>query len=182
MRQPLSMPPQDPDVASWFSAHLQPHEPQLRAWLTSQFPHGQDIDDIVQEAFVRVLRAREVAEVRSPKAYLFVIARNLALMRVRRSKVAKEDSLAEIDWADISDEGADVPQAVARAQEIEMLTEAIQSLPTRCRQILTLRKIYGLSQKETAAELGIAEHTVEIQTALGLKKIGQFFRRFRAIS
>jgi RNA polymerase sigma factor (sigma-70 family) len=174
------MPPQDPEAARWFSAHVQPHEPQLRAWLTSQFSTAQDIDDIVQEAFVRVLRAWEAAELRSPKAYLFVIARNLALMRVRHAKVAKEESLAETDCSDILDEGADVPHAVARAQELEMLTEAIQSLPTRCRQILTLRKIYGLSQKETAAELGIAEHTVEIQTAIGLKKIGQFFRRYRA--
>lgn len=174
------MPPQDPEAARWFSAHVQPHEPQLRAWLTSQFSAAQDIDDIVQEASVRVLRAWEAAELRSPKAYLFVIARNLALMRVRRSKVAREESLAETDCLDIMDEGADVPHAVARAQELEMLTEAIQSLPTRCRQILTLRKIYGLSQKETAAELGIAEHTVEIQTAIGLKKIGQFFRKYRA--
>lgn len=173
------MPPQDPEVARWFLANLQPHESQLRAWLTSQFPGGQDVDDIVQEAFVRVLRAREDEEVRSPKAYLFVIARNLALMRVRHSKVAKEESLAETDCSGILDEDADVPHAVARAQELEMLTEAIQSLPTRCRQILTLRKIYGLSQKETAAELGIAEHTVEIQAAIGLKKIGQFFRRYR---
>jgi RNA polymerase sigma factor (sigma-70 family) len=173
------MPPQDPEVARWFSTNVQPHEPQLRAWLTSQFSAAQDIDDIVQEAFVRVLRARTEEEVRAPKAYLFVIARNLALMRVRHSKVAKEDSLTEIDCSGILDEDADVPHAVARAQELEMLTKAIQSLPTRCRQILTLRKIYGLSQKETAAELGIAEHTVEIQAAIGLKKIGHFFRRYR---
>lgn len=172
------MPPQDPEVARWFLTNLQPHESQLRAWLTSQFSAGQDVDDIVQEAFVRVLQAREAVDVRSPKAYLFVIARNLALMRVRHSKVAKEESLADIDCSGILDEGADVPHAVARAQELEMLTEAIQSLPTRCRQILTLRKIYGLSQKETAAELGIAEHTVEIQAGIGLKKIGRFFRRY----
>ncbi|HEU5080737.1 MAG TPA: sigma-70 family RNA polymerase sigma factor [Opitutaceae bacterium] len=173
------MPPQDLETTRWFLTHLQTHEPQLRAWLASQFPGGQDIDDIVQEAFIRVLRARTESEVRSPKAFLFVVARNLVLMRLRHNKVAREESLAEIDSASILDDEADVPEAVARAQEIEMLTEAIQSLPTRCRQILTLRKIYGLSQKETAAELGIVEHTVEIQTALGLKKIGQFFRKHR---
>lgn len=152
----------------------------LRAWLKSQFDSGCDIDDIVQESFVRVLEARLAREVRSPKAFLFVTARNLALMRARHCAVAKEDSLAEFDHSGIIDESIDVHHAVARSEELEMLTKAIQSLPDRCRQILTLRKIYGMSQKETAAELGIAEHTVEIQSVLALKKLNAFFRKHTA--
>ena len=70
-----------------------------------------------------------------------------------------------------------MPEAVALNQELELLTQAIQSLPARCRQILTLRKIYGLSQKEVAAQLGIAEHTVEAQGTIGLRKIADFFGR-----
>jgi len=149
----------------------------LRAWLTSQFRDDFDIDDIVQEAFLRVLKARAQGEVRSPKAFLFVTARNIALHHFRRRQlVPKMDSASEFDVADVLDENADVPHAVSRAQELEMLTQAIQALPTRCRQVLTLRRIYGMSQKEVAAELGIAVHTVEIQTALGLKKIGRYFK------
>lgn len=149
----------------------------LRAWLISQFREGCDIDDIVQEAFLRVLKARAHSEVRSPKAFLFVTARNLALHHLRRRQIVPlTDSLAEIDVSGILDENADIPHAVSRVQELEMLTKAIQSLPTRCRQVLTLRRIYGMSQKEVAAELGIAVHTVEIQTALGLKKIGRYFK------
>ena len=66
---------------------------------------------------------------------------------------------------------------VARAQELELLTQAIQSLPTRCRQIITLRRIYGMSQKEVAAQLGIAEHTVEAQATIGLRKLAEYFER-----
>ena len=150
----------------------------LRAWLRSRFPTDCDIDDIVQEAYLRVLQARETSEVESPKAFLFATARNLALGRVRRQKVSGEDSLAEIDVQSILDESTDVPHAVARAQELEILTHAIQSLPTRCRQILTLRKIYGMSQKDVAAQLGIAEHTVEAQGTIGLRKLAAFFERF----
>jgi RNA polymerase sigma factor (sigma-70 family) len=170
--------PPDSEQAEWFSAHVQPHEPMLRAWLRSQFPSQMDVDDIVQEAFVRVLKARAGGEVRSPKAFLFVTARNLALMQLRHRAVAREDSLTETELWGILDESVDVPQAVARAQELELLTQAIQSLPTRCRQILTLRKIYGLSQKEVAAELGIAEHTVEAQGTIALRKLGEYFARY----
>jgi len=179
-----SQKPQDPDSAPapdsarWFAEHLHPHEAMLRAWLKSHFGSGCDVDDIVQEAFVRVLQARHAGGgVRSPKAFLFATARNLALMRARHLAIAKEDSLAETDHSGILDENANVPHAVARAEELEMLTRAIQSLPARCRQILTLRKLYGLSQKQTAAELGIAEHTVEIQSVLALKKLGAYFRK-----
>lgn len=149
----------------------------LRAWLRSRFPTGCDIDDIVQEAYMRVLQARTSTEIASPKAFFFATARNLALGVMRHQKVSAQDSLAEIDELSILDGGPDVHHAVARAQELELLTEAIQSLPTRCRQILTLRKIYGMSQKEVAAQLGIAEHTVEAQGTIGLRKIAAFFER-----
>jgi len=150
----------------------------LRAWLRSHFSTDCDIDDIVQEAYMRVLQARAKTEIASPKAFFFATARNLALGRVRRQQLAAEDSLAEIDGPSILDGNADVHHEVARAQELELLTQAIQSLPTRCRQILTLRKIYGLSQREVAAQLGIAEHTVEAQGTIGLRKIAEFFARF----
>lgn len=171
------MPPQDAEEARWFATELQPHEPMLRAWLRSNFPAGTDLDDIIQEAFIRVLRARTETGVRSPKALLFATARNLMLMQFRHRKVANEEALTDFELAGIMEDGPDVAEAVARSQEIELLTLAIQSLPPRCRQILTLRKIYGMSQREVAAELNIAEHTVESQGTIALRKLGDYFAR-----
>jgi RNA polymerase sigma factor (sigma-70 family) len=175
LRHP-AMPPLDPEAARWFAAELQPHAGMVRAWLKSQFPAARDVDDLVQESLLKVIAVHAETPVHSPKAYLYVVARNLAIMQLRRQQVRQGDSLEDIDAAGIVEEGTDVHQKVARAQELEMLTDAIQSLPTRCRQVLTLRKIYGMSQKETAAELGISEHTVEIHTATGLEKINRYFR------
>ena len=149
----------------------------LRAWLRGQFPKAGDVDDIVQEAYVRVLEAHATQTIESPKAFLFATARNLALGRVRHLKVESDFALAESHVTGVCDESADVAQAVARAQELELLTQAIQSLPTRCRQIITLRRIYGLSQKEVAAQLGISEHTVEAQGTIGLRKLAEYFER-----
>ena len=176
----LALPPQNPDDAAWFVAHVQPHEAMLRAWLRSRFPRETDLDDIVQEAFARIVRAHVggAVTIDSPKAFLFATARNLALGRLRHRMVAGEETfLAEHTIESVLDEDADVPHAVARAQELELLTHAIQSLPTRCRQIITLRKIYGLSQKEVAAQLGISEHTVEVQGTIGLRKLTDYFER-----
>jgi RNA polymerase sigma factor (sigma-70 family) len=173
----LPVPPENPEQALWFTEHLQPHEAMLRAWLRGQFPRLGDIDDIVQEAFVRVLQAREVQPIDAPKSFLFATARNLALGRVRHEKVTGDFALTETRLSSVYDESADVAHEVARAQELELLTQAIQSLPTRCRQIITLRRIYGLSQKEVAAQLGISEHTVEAQGTIGLRKLTEYFER-----
>jgi RNA polymerase sigma factor (sigma-70 family) len=50
-----------------------------------------------------------------------------------------------------------------------LLTRAVARLPARCRQVFTLRKVYGLSQKEIAASLSISENTVEQHLAKGVR-------------
>ncbi|MBP8255999.1 MAG: RNA polymerase sigma factor [Opitutaceae bacterium] len=150
----------------------------LRAWLQSRFPHF-DPNDILQDAYLRVLQAREKGTLRSPKAFLFAVARNLALDQVRRRQSGDANDLVRIDLLDVLDETADVSETVARNQELELLTQAIQSLPDRCRRIFTLRKVYGLAQSDIARKLGVSEHTVSAQLTIGLHKCTEYMRRFR---
>jgi RNA polymerase sigma-70 factor (ECF subfamily) len=147
----------------------------LRAWLHRRFENQLDIDDLVQEAYVRVLRARESGGLTAPKAFLFATARNLALDRLRRHEVSRTDSLGDFDALNVLDERECVSETVAHNQELALLTEAIQSLPARCRQILTLRKLYGLSQREIAERLGLSESTVSNQITIGIEKCTDFF-------
>jgi RNA polymerase sigma factor (sigma-70 family) len=164
-----------PESDPWFETHVQPHVAMLRAWLLSQFPHERDIEDIVQEAIMRVLRARANGEVRAPKAFLFATARNLVVGGVRKSIRQGQFSLADLDQLELVEDGELASSAVARAEELEFMAEAIQSLPTRCRQVITLRKIYGLSQEQIAKELGISVSTVESQVVIGMRKLEAFF-------
>ena len=171
------MPPPDSELGQWFAAHVQPHEAMLRAWLRRRFDSGVELDDIVQEAYVRVLRAHEGGPLASPKAFLFATARNLALDRLRRHEVSRTELLGEIDSLHVLDEREGIPETLARTQELALLTQAIQSLPTRCRQILTLRKLYGLSHREIAARLGLSESTVSNQITIGIEKCTDFFAK-----
>jgi RNA polymerase sigma factor (sigma-70 family) len=110
----------------------------------------------------------------SPKAFLFATARNLALDQCRRHHVCRTDSLREADYSNVLDERESIPDSVARNQELALLTEAIQSLPDRCRQVMTLRIVYGLCQRVIGEKLGISDRTVGAQLAIGTKKCTDF--------
>lgn len=169
--------PRATDEAAWFAAHIQPHEPMLRAWLGSRFGPRVALDDIVQEAYVRVLRARAAGELQAPKAFLFATARNLALDHLRRHHVSRTGALVENELSNVLDDSDDIPETVARNQELALLTEAIQTLPERCRRIFTLRTVYGLKQREIAEKLGISDRTVAAQLAIGTARCTEFMLR-----
>jgi len=173
------VPPDYSPHESWFRDRILPHEATLKAWLHSRFGAAREVDDIVQEAYLRVLKFKEKGEIVSPKAFLFATARNIAVSLVRKAEVRGEKDLAYLDDLDVLDEGESIIETVARNQEMEILTRAIQSLPERCRRIFTLRKVYGLSQQEIARQLNISTHTVNAQIMIGIRKCLAFVERYR---
>lgn len=67
------------EAARWFAEEVQPHESSLRSYLRRVFPRLPDIDDLVQESYARLIRARAAGKVSFAKAFLFTTARNAAL-------------------------------------------------------------------------------------------------------
>jgi len=156
------------EQSRWFAEEVQPHEPALRAYLRGCFPALQDIDDLVQDAYARLLSARNAGTVNHPKAYLFATARNAALDLFRRRKIVPCGALAEIDQLSVLEEGPDAAERASHDQELAILTDAIRGLPERCRQILMMRRLQELSHREIAQALGISENTVNAQLAIGV--------------
>ncbi|MBI5423128.1 MAG: sigma-70 family RNA polymerase sigma factor [Opitutae bacterium] len=136
-----------------------------------------DVEDVVQDAYARLMRAHASGPIANPKAFLFVTARNLALNHLRHQGYERPAGATEVDPLSVLDDALGAPETLTRREDFQVLIDAIQSLPDRCRQVVTLRKIYGLSQRETAERLGITENTVEAQGAIGLRKCIEFFRR-----
>lgn len=170
------MDPQDSKQGHWFTEEVYAHESSLRAYLRKAFPWMRDVDDLVQDSLAKLWRRRDDPTIRSGKALLFATARNAAVDLHRRAKVVGIDSVAEMDELYVLDDRPDVAETVTRSEEIQLLSAAMQALPDRCRHVLTLAKLYGFSQKEIAAELGISEHTVESQIAKGMRLCTAFLR------
>ena len=158
------------ELDPWLSREILVHERVLRAYLARFCREPSDIEDIVQETYARLLSLPQStrSSVRTWHAFLFTTARNVALDRLRRNRVVSLDAIAEIE-ALIVDEQPSAYEELSARQELALLAETIGSLPERCRQVLTLRKLHGLSQKEIARRLGIAESTVEKHVANGVR-------------
>jgi RNA polymerase sigma-70 factor (ECF subfamily) len=163
--------------ARWLSANVLPHEPALRRWLLSRRLPGVDIDDVVQETYTRLIQIESLQDVRNPKAYFFQAAWSVLLNMVRREKVIALQAMADIDCLGVE---ADLPspeQQAADRDELQRLAEAIASLPAKAGEVFRLRRVHGLSQKQVATRLGLAESTVEKHMHRGLVLLLEGFMR-----
>lgn len=91
--------------------------------------------------------------------------------QVRRARIVSIEAVA--DMSTLSESSSDLPadNMLISREEFRLFVQALESLPERCREVITLRKVEGLSQKETARRMGIAEDTVERQTLIGMRRL-----------
>ncbi len=164
-------------MARWFEDEVYPHDGQLKAYLRDQFPAERDIEDVVQESFVRLCKARATTPIRSVKAFLFRVARNVALDRRRRDRGNLEIARVGGGTLDIVDERADVAASIRAGEKASLLAEALARLPDRAHEVVILCKIEGLSHAEAAERLGISKRTVDEHVRRGLKRLGHELRK-----
>jgi RNA polymerase sigma factor (sigma-70 family) len=155
----------------WLSRHILPHEPALRAWLRGRVSRELDLDDVIQETYAVLAGLPDVQHIRAPRAYAFQTALSVVLQIVRRSKLARIDPIGDSAWVSTpTDEPSPESQCAAR-QDLRWMHELIRALPPRQREAFTLRKVEGLSQRQIAQRMGIAESTVEKHIAQALRVV-----------
>ncbi|MFT6777423.1 MAG: RNA polymerase sigma factor (sigma-70 family) [Paraglaciecola sp.] len=126
----------------------------------------QDVDEILQESFIRVLDSDAKQHIKSPKGYLFVVSRNLVL-----KKLTEQSKVIHIELADALIED-DIDNSIERElyQKIkfERFSKVLSSLPEKYRRAILLRKLYCLSHREIAKKMDVSVSSVEKYIAAGL--------------
>lgn len=157
----------------WFMREVLPLEPMLTRYLQRNWRNGAEIGDLRQEAYARVYESALRERPQMVKPFLFQIARNLMIDRLRRQSVVSLESMVDVDWLNVSDDKPSSETYVAARQELRLLQAALDKLPPRCRQVVLMRKVEGFSQKEVARQMGITIETVENQVAKGMRLLAQ---------
>lgn len=146
--------------------HTQTRKPLL-ASLQRMLEPAQ-AEEVLQEAYLKLLLALREERAPEPRAFLYRVARNQAISRLRHQKVVEQQG-SHVQMAMQSQQHEAIESRVSREEEQGALLEAINALPPKCRQVLVMRKIDGFSHGQIAGVLGISTKTVENHLARGMR-------------
>lgn len=161
------------ELDDWFVSQVLPLEAALLRFLRHNWRGPEDITDLRQEVYIRVYEAAAKCRPEQAKPFVFSVARNLLIDRARRAQIVSFETVADLAALEVwSDELTPERHAEGRS-ELRQLETALGSLPPRCRQVVELRKIDGMSQRDVAQRIGITEGTVEKMVAKGMRMLAE---------
>ena len=165
-----------PDQIRWFAEEVQPHDGALKAYLRGSYPAIRDIDDVVQESYLRVWKRHAAQPIASAKSFLFSVARHLAIDVLRHQERSPIEPVTDWPaWAVIEDSPG-VAETACLREEIDLLLDAVAALPRRTREVYLLRKFEDLPQRRIAERLGMAENTVEVHVGRANRRCERYLR------
>jgi RNA polymerase sigma factor (sigma-70 family) len=142
----------------------------------SRIVRGRDVEDIVQETFLRAYEASGNHRIRHPRAFLVKTARNLALNNI--SKMANRDEV-KVDISEAPSvylETGSAENSAELEQRLAIFCKAVQRMPKQARRAFILKKVYGLNRRDIALEMGLSESTVKKHIAKGMVVCEDYFR------
>lgn len=141
----------------------------------------QDIEDILQDTFINTYKSSLTQEIKYPKSFMVKTAIRLANRKIEFSRrmdsvdYIEEFSDESLSIYDVGGFSSSTEREVLYREDFGLLCEAINQLPSQCRRVFILKKIYGFSQRNIAERLSISQSTVEKHVAKGLLKTMQFY-------
>ena len=161
---------------AWFKREILMHEDILMRFLSRVWPRRDELPDIRQEAYARVYEAAQKARPQAPKAFLFTTTRHLMADRIRRERIVSITAGGENDYLNVLVDEISPEQRVSANQELVRLARAFDRLSPNCREVIWLRRVKELPQKEVAHRMGLAEKTIEKHLRQGVRFLANHMR------
>lgn len=163
--------------SSWHAIFMSARDNMAR--MVSRIVPPKEIEDIVQETYVRICQMEKHEPIEQPKSFLMKTARNLAYDHLKKAETRLADGVeAECDFEIDNLNHDEIFESTANNQEFSHFCEAVRQLPLQCRRVFVLKKVYGYSQKEIAKEMNISQSTVEKHIAVGFKRCAKHMLGF----
>lgn len=155
---------------SVFSEIYRDYSDGLFKYISRILSDEDDAVDVIQETFIAFWELRgKMENVKSIKAYLFVMAKNLAFKRFREriKQVALEDKLVEY----YGDTDKSTEHTINERLLSSLIDQEINKLPVKRREVFVMSRKQHLSHKEIAEKLNISDQTVRKQIQHSLKTL-----------
>lgn len=156
------------EIDKWFAEAVLPSAPVYRAYARKLTGDAVEAEDLVQEAYAKVLGVPDWRRLEQPERFVLTIIRNLAFERFRRAKVVGIRQIGVLEMEALPDPAPDAHAVTSAREELLRVLEAVDRLPEQCRRVVTLRKMEGLSPGQIAVRLNLSISTVEKHLAKGL--------------
>ena len=140
---------------------LQVHYEELTGYLTRRLGSPGAARDVVHDTYLRLQGLETVPDLSNPRAYLFRVADNIALDRLRADGRRDKRFVASELGEDRDSGEPSAEDVLAQRQRVRLLAEVIDELPPRQREVFLMHKFDGLSHAEIAEKLGISRSMVE---------------------
>ncbi|GGW74271.1 RNA polymerase sigma factor [Alteromonas halophila] len=137
---------------------------------------GDDIEDIVQEAFIKSYEAQLKQEIQYERTYMLKTVRNLAINHVKSAASQHNLSVDNMDSLPHELVGYSLDKHVESKERFIHFCRATDSLSADVKRVFLLKKVYGMKQKDIADLIGISESTVEKHVAKGLLHCSRFLK------
>ena len=162
-------------IDDWFVREVLVHEQALMRFLRRNWRDHDEVPDLRQEVYARVYEAATRRMPDSPKSFLFATARHLLVDRVRHQRIVPITAVGDIEQLHVLKDELEPARWLGGREALARLARALDRLPDRCREVVWLRRIEDLPQKEIARRLGISEKTVEKHIAKGSRMLADYF-------
>ncbi len=149
----------------------------LKKFLTRFFSAQQDIEDVAQEAYLRAYVAEQKKDIEQPKAYLFRVAKNIALTRLTQKSQQITDYIEDLGASVVIHSETNAQDEAEASESLGIYCEAVAALPEKCRQVFLLRKVHGLSHREIAERMSLSISSVEKYLLKGILACRAFVQK-----
>jgi RNA polymerase sigma factor (sigma-70 family) len=133
----------------WLARNVLPYEPVLRSRLRRMFLHGMEVDDIIQEMYARIVSQPDLETIQYPRQYAFQTATAIVIDHMRRSRVVSINAIGDLDQLEIAAPDPSPEQQLEFREDILAVAHLLALLPERTREVLIMRRVEGMSQKNT---------------------------------
>lgn len=163
----------DKNTSVWFAHEILPYEAALMRYLARICPRGEDIVDLRQDIYVKVYEAAKIQRPTLVRPFLFAIARNLVIDRLRRRRIVSIEPTGDAEVLNVILDELSPERRISARQELKALSAAFAQLPPKCREVVWLRKVDEVPQAEVARLMGISPRTVEFHVQKGMRLLAR---------